>query len=172
VAALILESLIVRGIKYFLNVGTAGSLQYENVQPGDIVLCTKAVRNDGTSYHYLEPSKYSLPDKELTAQIEKVLKKQEISYKMGPTISIDAPYRWTLSKALQLRREGVLTSDMEASTVFAVSKFRKAKAAAIFAISDLATEDFKWEPKFHTDELKKGMEKLFKICVETFASVE
>lgn len=171
-AALVLERLIVRDIKYFLNIGIAGALTDRNINPGDLVLCTKALRNEGTSYHYQKPTRYVLPDKGLTARAEKVLKSSGIGYKKGPTITIDAPYRFPISKARELRREGVITSDMEAAAVFAISKYRKVKSAAIFAISDLATRDFKWVPKFHAKELRQGMENLFKICVKVLGSMK
>ena len=171
-AGLIVERLVVRGVKYILSVGTAGSLQYQDVKAGDIILCIKAVRSEGTSYHYLAPSRYSFPDPQLTKAAEKVLTEQGIRHKKGPSITIDGPYRMTISKARQLREEGVLAAEMEASAVFAISQFRKVKAAAMFTISDLATEDFKWQPKFDTDALQKGHETLFKACIETFASVK
>jgi len=166
-AAVILERLIVRGIKRVINAGTAGTLQHEGIGTGDLVLCTKAVRNEGTSYHYQKPSKYSYPDKLLLKEIEDVLKEEKMAYHKGPTISIDAPYQFTVKEALRLREEGVLTSEMEASAVFAIAKFRKISAAALFIVSDLATKNFEWNPQFHSKELINGYERLFKVCTET-----
>jgi len=171
-AALILERLIVRGVKQVINAGIAGSLQYEGILPGDLVLCTKAIRNEGTSYHYQKPSKYSYPDKMLLREIEDVLKKERIPYHKGPTVTIDAPYQFIVKEALRLRKEGVLVSEMEASAIFAVAKFRKISAAALFLISDLATKNFEWIPQFHSRQVVSGFEKLFKVCVETLARCE
>lgn len=171
-AALILERLIARGMKYFLNVGTAGFIQTSGIKPGQLVLCTKAVRNDGCSYHYAKPSRYSYPDKELTSTLSRILKQHDITHVAGPTITIDAPYNFPVSKLTEMRGEGVLTAEMEASTVFAVSRFRGTKAAAIFVVSDLTTEDFKWKPKYHTAELAEGFENLFKVCIKTLGAVE
>jgi len=169
VAALILEQLIVRGVKRVISAGIAGSLQYEGIRPGDLVLCTRAVRNEGTSYHYQRPSKYSYPSKSISKLIESTLREDEIPYRKGPTISIDGPYQYTIKECMRLRKEGVLTSDMEASAVFAVAKFRKVKAASIFTISDLATKDFEWNPQFHSKKLKMGYRNLLKVCVEALA---
>ncbi len=166
VTALFIEKLIAMGVKRFLNIGIAGALMDRDIKPGDLVLCTKALRNEGTSYHYQKPARYALPDRGLTDRAESVLKASGIDYKKGPTITIDAPYRFPISAARELRREGVVTSDMEAAAVFAVSKFRKVKSAAIFTISDLATKDFKWVPKFHARELARGMETLFDVSVK------
>jgi len=169
VAALILERLIVRGVKRVISAGIAGSLQYEGIRPGDLVLCTRAIRNEGTSYHYQRPSKYSYPSKSIIKRIECTLKDDGIPYHKGPTISIDGPYQYTIKECMRLRKEGVLTSDMEASAVFAVAKFRKVKAASIFTISDLATKDFEWNPQFHSKELKIGYRNLLRICVDALA---
>jgi len=168
-AALILEDLIARGVKHVISTGLAGALQYEGILAGDIVLCTKAIRNEGTSYHYQKPSKYSYPDKLLLNEIEDVLKKEKMPYHRGPTITIDAPYQFSVNEASRLRKEGVLTSEMEAAAIFAVAKFRKIGAASLFLISDLATKDFEWNPQFDSSEVMGGYEKLFKVCAETLA---
>ena len=168
-ATLILEGLIARGVKRIINAGTAGALQYKKILHGDLILCTKAIRNEGTSYHYRKPSKYSYPDEMLLKEIEDILRKEKIPYHKGPSITIDAPYQITVKEALRLRKEGVLTSEMEASAVFAVAKFRKISAAALFLVSDSATENFEWNPQFHSKQVISGFEKLLKVCVETLA---
>jgi len=168
-AAQILEDLIARGAKRVISTGIAGTLQHEGILAGDIVLCTKAVRNEGTSYHYQKPSKYSYPDRVLLKEIEGALKKEKMRYHKGPTITIDAPYQFTVREALRLRKEGVLTSEMEAAAIFAVAKFRQISAASLFLISDLATEDFEWNPQFDSTEVLSGYERLFRVCTETLA---
>jgi len=169
-AILILESLIARGIKRVINAGIAGTLQYKGILPGDLVLCTKAIRNEGTSYYYQKPSRYSYPDKLLLKAVEDALKKESVPYHKGPSITIDAPYQFTVEEATKLRKEGVLTSEMEASAVFAVADFRKISAAALFLVSDLATEDFEWNPQFHSREVQKGFVNMLKVCAESLAS--
>jgi len=168
-AALILERLIVRGLKRVVNAGIAGALQHEGFSPGDLVLCTKAVRNEGVSYHYQQPSRCVFADETLVRDLEHALEMRRIAYHKGPTISIDAPYRFTIKEALRLRREGVLTSDMEASAVFAVSRFRGVQAAALFIISDLLTEELEWNPQFHSKRITESFEVLLEVCAEALA---
>jgi uridine phosphorylase len=90
-------------------------------------------------------------------------------YHKGPTISIDGPYQFSIKEAKRLRRENVITSNMEASAIFAVAKFRKISAASLFVISDLATKNFEWPPQFHSSQVKRGFKRLFKVCAETLA---
>ena len=170
-AVLILERLIVRGVKNLLSIGIAGTLQCKNIKVGDLVLCTKAIRCEGTSYFYLPPSKFSYPDKKLLKIVETVLKEEGIPYHKGASISIDAPYRLTIEECKKLRKEGILTSENEASAIFAVSKFRGVRSAAIFVVSDLATKDFKWKPKFHSKKLVEGQKNLLKVAVKALAEV-
>lgn len=164
-AVLILERLIARGVKNLLSIGIAGSLKYE-LKVGELVLCTKAMRCEGTSYFYLPPSKFAYPDEKLLKTVEKVLKEEKIPYHKGPSVTIDAPYRITIEECKRLRKEGIITSEGEASAIFAVSKFRGIRSAAIFVISDLATKDFKWKPQFHSKELEEGQKNLLKVAIK------
>ena len=55
---ILLEQLIAFGVKEFLSIGIAGSLQKE-LRVGSVVICDKAIRDEGVSHHYIESSKYS-----------------------------------------------------------------------------------------------------------------
>lgn len=138
--AVVAEELISVGVKEFLILGTAGSLD-EKLKPGDLVLCNKAVRDEGTSHHYLKNSMYVEPDHKLTDLIGRMLLKNKIKYKMGSTWSIDAPYVETREEVSHYKRLGIATVEMEASALFAVAKRRKVKAAALFIISDILSEN-------------------------------
>lgn len=164
VASVVMEELIALGVKKFINIGAAGTLQ-KNLKVGDIVLCDKAIRDEGTSHHYIKTSKYSFPSKTLTGEIKKYLDEKNIDYFVGPSWTIDAPYRETVKEARQYQKEGVLTVEMEASALFAVAKYRKVKIASLFAISDSIAE-LKWKPRFHGKKYRKSIEKIFEIAKE------
>lgn len=68
-AATILDELIALGGKEFLNIGISGGLHHQG-----IFIADKALRDEGTSHHYLPFGKYSYPDKQLTKQFETFLK--------------------------------------------------------------------------------------------------
>ena len=158
-AAAVFEELIALGGKTFLNIGTAGGLHN-----GGIFLCTKALRDEGTSYHYLPHGHYSYPDKGLTKKFEGFVKKQGLSYKEGTTWTIDAPYRETKSEIEHYAKKGISTVEMEASALFAVAKYRKVKIAAAFVVSDILGK--KWEPKFHEFDTVKAQNRLIDAAVE------
>jgi len=77
------EQLLALGARRFIIIGEAGSLDPE-VKPESIVLCNKALRDEGTSYHYIKPSKYAFPSKTLTERIAKIFEEQGVKYSVGP----------------------------------------------------------------------------------------
>jgi len=155
-----MEELIQFGIKKFISIGEAGSLQ-KDLKIGEIVVCNKAIRDEGVSYHYLKSSKYSYASKNLLNKIISFLQKQNISFRAGPTWTIDAIYRQTKTEIKKLQDENVLTADMEIATIFAIAQYRKVEAGAILTISD-SLADLKWNPKFH--ETTKSLERIFEIA--------
>jgi uridine phosphorylase len=140
VTAMTVEELGSLGVKQFLILGIAGGLG-PDLSLGDLVLCTKAVRDEGTSHHYLPNSMYAYPDRTLTRSLHKTIEQLGISYAMGPTWTIDAPYRETREEVRAYREAGVITVEMEASALFAAAKKRGIRAAAIFAVSDMLADE-------------------------------
>jgi len=149
-SGMILEELIGRGGKEFLNVGLAGGLQKEGV-----FLCTKALRDEGTSHHYLPHGRFAYPDNGLTKKLGNALKGVGLKYSDGITWTIDAPYRETKKEIKHYHREGISTVEMETSALFAIAKYRKVKIAAAFIVSDVLGN--KWEPNFHKLDVKRGL---------------
>lgn len=159
-----LEELSAWGVNKFISVGTAGSLQ-KNLLVGDIVVCDKAIRDEGASHHYLKPEKFAFASILMVDKIKKSLGKLGQKYLVGPSWTIDAPYRETLTEAKQYQEEGILTVEMEAAALFAVAQYRKVELGAVFTISD-SLADLKWSPQFHREETKEGLEILYKTAID------
>jgi uridine phosphorylase len=157
-AHVVFEELIAMGGRIFLNIGTAGGLRKWGT-----FLCSKALRDEGTSYHYLPHGHFTFPDKKLTIKLGKSMKKMGIDYSNGITWTLDAPYRETKKEIKYYAKKGIDTVEMETSALFAVAKFRKVKIASAFVISDLLVE--KWDPKFHKKEIKKQLYRLIDAAV-------
>lgn len=134
-AGIMVEELSIWGVKEFLILGTAGSLS-PDVHFNDLVLCTGAVRDEGTSYHYLPPSLYAYPSKELLSGLDSFFEKSGIPASRGPTWTTDAPYMETVDEIREYRKMGILTVEMEAASVFAVTQVKKLQSAAVFSVSD------------------------------------
>ena len=162
----VLEEFIAVGITKFISFGAAGGLQ-SSLKAGDITICTKAIRDEGVSYHYLPPAKYSFASLSLTSSFKKALLNNNISYIEGATWTIDAPYRETKEELQKYRKEGILTVEMEAAALFSVAQYRKVELATAFVVSDIFGEE--WEPHLRSPELKQGLMKLYKAAVETLS---
>jgi uridine phosphorylase len=158
--AVLMEELIALGAKQFLAIGYAGSLQTK-LAIGDSVLCSKAVRGEGVSRHYLSESEYSYPNKELNNVIISTAKRLNISLTTGSTWTTDVIYRETKSEIKYYQDTGTATVDMEAATIFAVAKYHHVKASAIFTISDYCGLE-KWEP--HFSQTVKPLNKLLLLA--------
>ncbi len=142
--AFLVEMLYALGARRFVNIGIAGGLG-SNMNIGDFVVCDRAIRDEGTSHHYLEPGQYAYPDPVLTARIAAGLDSAGITYRTGATWTIDAVFRETVAEARHYASEGALTVEMEAATLFAVAQVRGAEAASAFVISDVLL-DAEWVP--------------------------
>lgn len=134
-AALLLEQVIALGCTRFVACGGAGSL-IANYRPGGIVVPTSAVRDEGTSYHYLPFRKRAVASPLCVGAIEAVLKRHGVAYKLGKTWTTDALYRETPSKVARRRSQRCLTVEMEAAALFAVAAFRKVQLGQILYTGD------------------------------------
>lgn len=134
------DELIAIGIKEFLIMGDAGSLSAAT-PPASLVLCTKAVRDEGSSHHYIRNSKFARPSLSLTRELELSMKRKHIPFSKGPSWTIDAAYMETKEELEKYSNEGVLTVEMEAASLFAVAERRHASAAALFSVSDILKPD-------------------------------
>jgi uridine phosphorylase len=124
IAAGLLEEVIALGCRKFVACGGAGVLD-KDIAVGHILVPASAVRDEGTSYHYLAPAREVKASPEGIAAIERVLRAQQIDYVVSKTWTTDAPYRETPAKIQQRKMEGCLTVEMEAAAFFAVAQFRR-----------------------------------------------
>lgn len=167
ITAILIEEFAAIGVKKFISIGTAGALQ-EYLKLGSIIVCDRAIRDEGTSHHYLPAEKYSYPSQTLTKSVITTIERLSLKHESGTSWTTDAPYRETLKEIENYNGEGVLTVDMEASAIFTVAKALNVEAASVFTISDSVIEK-EWKPYFHlTDE---HLHTLFRIAVETLNSV-
>ena len=166
-ATVMMENLIALGVTKIISVGIAGSISIKH-PIGDIVVCSKALRDEGTSYHYLPDEKFVSPSEGLTSSLMTSLHSKWQSPSVGPTWTTDAPYRETKLELDHYRTEGICTVDMEAAALFAVGIYRQIEVAAAFSISDVADEHG-WQ--FAPDNRKPhaSLLSLFKAAVRTLS---
>lgn len=163
-AAAVLEELIALGCRKFIACGGAGVLQKDIVR-GMVVVVNSAVRDEGTSYHYLPPSREVKANPKVIGVIETVLQKHKIKYLVGKTWTMDAYYRETKDKISLRKSEDCLTVEMEASALLAVSQFRNVEFGQILGASDDVGGE-EWDQR-HSDQIITHREQLFQLAVES-----
>ncbi len=134
-AAVTLEELHAMGCKKFIICGGAGALTKDS-KVGEIIIPTSAVRDEGTSYHYLEPSREIECHKETLETVISCLKQMEIPFTTGKTWTNDAIYRETPDMIEIRRNEGCITVEMEAAAFFAVSQYYHIPLAQLLYAGD------------------------------------
>lgn len=142
----ILEEIIPRGCRKFIVCGGCGVLDPE-IAVGHMIVPTHAVRDEGTSYHYLPPGREVQAHPEAIAAIESVLQAYQIPYRLGKTWTTDAPYRETHKKVQMRRSEGCLAVEMEAAAFFAVAQFRGVVLGQILYGGDDASGEGEWDSR-------------------------
>lgn len=122
-AVALLEEMIARGCRKFIACGGCGVLD-KDIAVGHLLLPVAAIRDEGTSYHYLPPSREVKADPHALKVIERVLERHSIDYLRTKTWTTDAIYRETPEKAAAYRDEGCLAVEMETAAFYAAAQFR------------------------------------------------
>ena len=162
-AAGILEEVIALGSKKFIACGGAGVLA-PDIAVGHIIVPSSAIRDEGTSYHYLPPGREVSASPEGIAAIQQVLEANHCEYLVAKTWTTDAIYRETPLQVRERRAAGCVTVEMEAAAFFAVARFRGVQfAQLLYGGDDLSTEQ--WDSR-HWDTHITVREKLFWLAAE------
>jgi uridine phosphorylase len=139
-AAGFLEELIALGGRAFVAVGGAGAL-VPNLPVGHVIVPTAAIRDEGTSYHYLPASRDVAPSPVALDAILAELDARGVPHVAGLTWTTDGLYRETRGKVARRVAEGCVAVEMEAAACFAVAAFRGvAFGELLYAGDDLSGE--------------------------------
>jgi len=157
-AAGILEETVALGFNKFIACGSAGVLNKE-IAVGHIVVPSVAVRDEGTSYHYLPAAREVSASPEGVAAVEQALKQRGVPYLVGKTWTTDAPYRETHGKVALRKSEGCVTVEMEAAAFFAVAQFRGVTFAQMLYGGDDVSGSGEWDSRgWHSrDEVRENL---------------
>jgi len=162
-AALNMEMYSALGCTKFMACGNGGVLDKE-MPRGSVIIPDEALRDEGTSYHYLAPERTIVLDKEIVEKSRSVLESHKISYKIGKTWTTDAVFRETKNKIDVRKQEGCLIAEMECATFAAVAEHFGYKFGQILgAGDDISGSD--WDYRY-CDKKASHNEKLFWLAVE------
>lgn len=179
VAALV-EELSAFGVKEFIVWGYCGGIG-EAINVGDVIIAKGALREDGTSYHYLDDREsQSLPSSPFDKRGQVGFSSDDFVYtdwfdqwtreakgrgfQEGLIWSCDAIYRETRDKVLNYGKMGISAVEMEVASFYAVCKFKDLKGIAFLVVSD-SLKDNRWTPGFHTKPFRQGVKKMVEFML-------
>ena len=137
--------MIALGSRKFVACGGAGVL-VGSISVGNIVVPTAAIRDEGTSYHYLPPAREVAPTRRALSGNRGRTAENHHDYVRGKTWTTDAVYRETRPRMARRQNEGCVVVDMEAAAFFAVARFRRVEFAQILYGGD-SLAGRQWDPR-------------------------
>jgi uridine phosphorylase len=147
-AVLIAEELFACGCRLLLSVTSAGQI-IPAAPPPYFVIVERALRDDGTSYHYIPPSEYAEANPHLVAMAAEALKGANQYVIVGASWTTDAPFRETAEAIEAARSKGVLAVEMEAAALYS---FAQATGAQVLCLAHVTNTMGQTEQDFEKGE--------------------
>jgi uridine phosphorylase len=120
-AVLVAEELFASGCRYLLSMTSAGQITAVSAPPY-FVLIDRALRDEGTSYHYAPPAEFAHADPRLVAAAKEALDGKGLAAVVGASWTTDAPFRETAAAIASARGKNVLAVEMEAAALYTLAQ--------------------------------------------------
>lgn len=120
-AVLIAEELFASGCRFLLSLTSSGQIVASGPTPYFVII-DRALRDEGTSYHYAAPAEYGEADPALVELASQALKNNGLRAFVGPTWTTDAPFRETEEAIEAARRRNILAVEMEAAALYTFAR--------------------------------------------------
>ena len=147
-AVLVAEQLFASGCALLISVTSSGQLA-ELRPPPYFILIEKALRDEGTSYHYLPPSEFSSAPPQLIDALAGAFHELPAPVERGATWTTDAPYRETLTAISAMQGKGLLAVEMQAAALYA---FAEARGKPIICFAHVTNQMARLEGDFEKGE--------------------
>lgn len=165
-ATQILDWLIGYGVSEIISCGSCGVLV--DMKENTFLVPCKALRDEGTSYHYLPPERFVDVSPKARSSIEKTMENHNLHYREVVTWSTDGFYRETKEKVDDRKSEGCSVVEMECSALASCAKMRGVVwGELLFTADTLADTE-------HYDERnwgEKSVEYALELCVEAVMNI-
>ena len=135
-AVLVAEQMFASGCQLFVSITSSGQLKPLGPPPY-FILIDRALRDEGTSYHYLPPSEYAEADAALIALVAPALTQVGEPVEHGGTWTTDAPFRETAGAIEAAAAKGLLAVEMEAAALYA---FARAKNQPVLCFAHVTNQ--------------------------------
>lgn len=159
-AVLVAEELFASGCRFLVSMTSSGQILPVQAPPYYIVI-ERALRDEGTSYHYLPPSDYSEAAVDLTQLARQALVAAGVPIQSGATWTTDAPFRETEKAIDAAKNAGILAVEMEAAALYA---FAKARECAVLCFAHVTNQMGRIEGDFEKG-VAEGAEESLRVIV-------
>lgn len=166
-AVLDLDLLIAYGAKTIVAVGSCGELQ--TVAPGTVLIPTAALRDEGTSYHYLPAAPKIKLNSVVYNQLAQVIQAQQLTPQFVKTWTTDGYFRETQQLVQQRTQAGYTVVEMECAALAACAQFRQVAFGQLLFTADTMTDLTNWQPRDFGRSAHAKMLHLSIQCLATFA---
>ncbi|MCW5875818.1 MAG: nucleoside phosphorylase [Anaerolineales bacterium] len=179
-AAIAIEELIAIGADTFIRVGTSGGMQ-PGTQTGEVAVVSGAIRDEGTTSHYMPIEFPAVADLDVTLALRKAAIDLGQPYRVGVSQSKDSfygevsPERMPVARRLQDRWKawvdgGAVCSEMEASALFVIASIQRVRAGGVMLMANIESHP---ETPEHLEEFQREFDinKAIRVAVEAFKTL-
>ena len=134
-AVLVAEQLFSSGCRFLISVTSAGQVTPVAVPPYFVVI-DRALRDEGTSYHYAAPSEFADADQELADCAVRTIEALDLPVYRGASWTTDAPFRETAAAIHAAQARGVLAVEMEAAAIYTFAAVHERTALCLAHVTN------------------------------------
>jgi uridine phosphorylase len=138
------EELFASEYRFLISITSAGQIVPAGPPPYFVVI-DRALRDEGTSYHYAAPSEFAEAEPRLVAVASAALRNKGLNAFIGSSWTTDAPFRETAAAIEFARSQGVLAVEMEAAALYTFARTAGVAVICIAHVTNtmgLAEQDF------------------------------
>jgi uridine phosphorylase len=161
-AVLVAEELFASGCQLLVSVTSAGQIVSAGPSPYFVII-DRALRDEGTSYHYATPDAFAAADSDLIGSAKRALQEAGVPAHVGPSWTTDAPFRETAQSIAAARAKGILAVEMEAAALYTFARVRGRRVLCLAQVTNtmgLAGQDFEKGEAQGADEALRVLEAL------------
>jgi 5'-methylthioadenosine phosphorylase/purine-nucleoside phosphorylase len=168
-AGIVIEELVMLGVKRILRVGTCGGLQAD-MNLGDLIVALTAVPADATARHLIGEPHVPTADWELVHGAVHAAKELGKPVRVGPIVSSDIFYNPDSGQYQRWSERGVLAVEMEAAILFTLGALRKIKTGCLLTVSDVVIEgEF---IRISDEEMRAAVDQMTELALHTVTADE
>jgi len=166
-SVLLAEQAFASGCELLISISSAGQIVPAAKAPY-FILIDRALRDEGTSYHYLPPARYVAANAGLIKPVAASLQATKLQVLTGASWTTDAPFRETATAIAAARAEGILAVEMEAAALYA---FAEACAKKIICFAQITNQMGQIQGDFEKGEGNGAQEALSLLVIAARAAL-